>query len=598
MANIFDGLDKLDNNAIIDNISILEALSMGNVMKGYGTTIANKGAKVINGVGKIFGKNLGVTEVKEKRIQDYIKEKKLEIKYLQRSELDKRLISILSEKTNIASSESKDMISVKVVDAVADSLGVRGELTTAQKSDAIHIRYYEKILSTMQEDLIKQNNEEAEKTSYEIEKNINKLTDKEKEELKKLLNIETLEGKEIRKILMKAGTPTLIISALSASGFGAFMGLTTIIHAVFTTILGITLPFAVYTSATSMLSVILGPIGLLFAAGTATWQFSKGNKKLSNEVMGQVIFSAVNAYGGSFTVRDENLPSYEKDQKLLKIIEERDLEYNNLVKENEKIKNKLKESKFEYSILKSTVENYKKKIISESEKRANSKKEISALKVEKNIIAKKLEDSIKRRGFLEEKLGREKDEMLKQKLEEERKRNIEYKDELDRLNTNIKYQNNVIDEASIIILEKEKEIEEYELKNIQLEKENEKYSQKISIQDKKIKDKEDQRRKEIEAKWNVFFTKFNIKTRAIRDTVKFSKKEIWEIERALMELYFKDDFKSLSRGKIKDGNTEYEHMGVVLPCGFPTRILYKINSNSLKRVDIVRIYKHNEKFYQ
>lgn len=65
------------------------------------------------------------------------------------------------------------------------------------------------------------------------------LSNNDKEAIEKMLNIEKLTGKEVRNILIKAGTPTIIIAALSASGFGAFMALTTIIHAVFTTILGI-----------------------------------------------------------------------------------------------------------------------------------------------------------------------------------------------------------------------------------------------------------------------------------------------------------------------------------------------------------------------
>lgn len=84
---------------------------------------------------------------------------------------------------------------------------------------------------------------------------------------------------------------------------------------------------------------------------------------------------------------------------------------------------------------------------------------------------------------------------------------------------------------------------------------------------------------------------------AIRDASKFSKKELWEIERALIELHSLKDYKSVSRGKIKDSGNEYEHMGLSLPCGFPTRILYKINNNSVKKVTIEKIYKHNERFY-
>lgn len=85
---------------------------------------------------------------------------------------------------------------------------------------------------------------------------------------------------------------------------------------------------------------------------------------------------------------------------------------------------------------------------------------------------------------------------------------------------------------------------------------------------------------------------------AIRTAAKFSKKEIWEIERALMELHSLKDYKSVSRGKVTYNGQEYEHMGFSLPCGFPSRILYRILSDSNKKVAIERFYKHNEKFLQ
>lgn len=85
---------------------------------------------------------------------------------------------------------------------------------------------------------------------------------------------------------------------------------------------------------------------------------------------------------------------------------------------------------------------------------------------------------------------------------------------------------------------------------------------------------------------------------AIRTATKFSKKEVWEIERALMELHSLKDYKYVSRGKVKYNNQEYEHIGLSLPCGFPTRTLYKILSNSDKQVHIEKVYKHNEKFLQ
>lgn len=167
MSNIFDGLEKLEDNVIIDNIAMLEAVNMGNVIKGYGTTVASKGAKFINSVGGFFGKDPGIKVVEEKKIDDYILEEKNKIINLNRSALDDKLLNLLKEKANMSGVQSKDAISAAITNLVAEYSNIDENLTVAQKADGIYRRYFEKLLSSIQKELSKQNEEEAEKTIQE-----------------------------------------------------------------------------------------------------------------------------------------------------------------------------------------------------------------------------------------------------------------------------------------------------------------------------------------------------------------------------------------------------------------------------------------------
>ena len=604
MPNIFDGLEKLDNNTIRENIAMLEAINMGNVIKGYGTTIANKGAKLINGIGGFFWKNLGVTVKEEKRLDDYIKDKRYEIRNLSRNELNLRLKEDLIEKIDCISntddviSITDDVISAGVINSVANYMKLGENMTVAQKADGIHRRYLEKMLNIIQKKLKDQDSIEANKTINEIEKNINNLSENDKAELKKVLNLNKLTGNEIRNVLMKAGTPALIMGALSASGFGAFVALTTVMHAIFTTILGITVPFAVYTGATSVLSVILGPVGLAFVAGTTIWQIKKGNKNLKNEIMGQIVFSAVSSNGGSFVAKNEDLPSYEDNPEILEKIRKMDEEYNKLIEENNRLYKEVYELENRYKESKENIKTYKKKIEEEKLRRENSEKEIIRLKDEKESVANNLEKSAIKIARLEKEISIKDDEELRLELEKSKSLNNLYEEELEELNKSISDQNFIIEEAAKEIDKKIALIKENEDRNIELQKENEVYKKEIERKDKEIQKTEKIRKKKILEKWNVYYPKFEFTTSAIRDAVKFFEKEIWEIERALIELHSTNDYKSLSRGKIKEEGVEYEHMGFSLPCGFPTRILYGIINNSNKKVIIEKIYKHNEKIYQ
>lgn len=598
MPNIFDGLNLMEDNSIRENIAMLEAVTMGNVMKGYGTTIANKGAKFINGVGGVFGKNPDITVKKEKRLADYIEEKNYELSYLNRAKLNLRLQSILREKTGCESS-TEDYISACVINSVAKHMKLEENMTVSQKADGIHRRYLEKILNSMQESLKKQDSVEANKTVNEIEQSISKLSDKDKEELKRVLNIEELTGKEIRNVFMKAGTPTLIIGALSASGFGAFIALTTVMHAVFTTILGITLPFAVYTGATSTLGFLLGPAGIALVAGTAIWQVSKGNKNLKNEIMGQIVFASVSAMGGSFVAQNKDLPSYESDKERLEKIKEMDKEYIKLVEINQMLQNKVDILESRHEEYQKNINDYKIQIEDETARSKYSENQIIKLNSEKDVVSNNLKESIDEVEKLEKEIKKRHDEKLKLEIDDLYTLIDSYKEKFKTLNENITYQEHIIEYASAEINDKTKAIQEIEDKNRKLEKENEAYKK----ENEKIKDRrertEKNTKKEIEEKWNRDYNKFEIKKCVIRDIVKerFIKQEIWEIERVLNELHSLNDYKSVSRGKITEKGIEYEHMGFNIH-DIPVRILYRVTNNSDKKVIIERIYKHNKKLYQ
>jgi hypothetical protein len=142
-----------------------------------------------------------------------------------------------------------------------------------------------------------------------------------------------------------------------------------------------------------------------------------------------------------------------------------------------------------------------------------------------------------------------------------------------------------------LIKDLEDEKERYRQENELLRSESEKYAEKVSS-------KEEGRRKEIYERWTGYFDKFIIDQKAVRDVVKFSRKELICVEKSLWELHNTKDPRALSRGKIKGTTEDFDYMAVSFPDGFPTRILYEVLSNQKKTVRILEVYKHNEKKYQ
>ncbi|WP_159020633.1 hypothetical protein [Algibacter sp. L3A6] len=103
------------------------------------------------------------------------------------------------------------------------------------------------------------------KTS-ELERDIfQKLFVKEYEELSEVEKqefINKLEKKGLNKNQIASLTSIAAITAAQASGFGIYLLASTTVGAI-TSLLGVTLPFVVYTTMSSVISVLIGPVGFL-----------------------------------------------------------------------------------------------------------------------------------------------------------------------------------------------------------------------------------------------------------------------------------------------------------------------------------------------
>jgi uncharacterized protein YaaW (UPF0174 family) len=200
---------------------------------------------------------------------------------------------------------SDDELSVRVVSLATKCFKkeIAEELSPAQKADAIYQRYNERLVAQAKEKYEKASAEEKKKIDANIKKEFDSMSNEQKEELRKALGVEEITSDTLGKLIKTTAGTTALLVALEASGFGAYMALTTIIHAIFTTTLGITLPFAVYTSATSALSFLLGPGGLLLFVGVEIFMFNRSKKKIVYELLAQIVWTSVLMCGGRFQNR-------------------------------------------------------------------------------------------------------------------------------------------------------------------------------------------------------------------------------------------------------------------------------------------------------
>lgn len=158
---------------------------------------------------------------------------------------------------------SPDLTPSALVAAVADSL--YGWLL-----DQLNRRY--KNLSPKQKEQLYATLDEA----------IRNMNAEDRRKLQDGLRLDKLTGKTLMKALTATTGVVAVTTLISSAGFGAYVALTTIMHAVMTTLHGSTLPFAAYTTATTVLSFLIGPLGvslLVLLALSVTGR--KGQKTLT-----------------------------------------------------------------------------------------------------------------------------------------------------------------------------------------------------------------------------------------------------------------------------------------------------------------------------
>ncbi len=299
MANIWDGITKMQKDQLSSQLASLKTVTMSNAISEMGQKASNKTVKGFNGIRRMFNvSSLREPEVVPlaERIADC--KKRLDLKSADELLDETRRVILEKLKSTGISFEgnpSDDALSVAIIEAGCKSFKnqIPNELTPAQKADAIYQRYNERMISLLKKKYADATGDQKKKINEQMQKEIDSMSDESKKELCKALGVEEVTGETLAKLISTSAGASALMLALNASGFGAFMALTTIIHAIFTTTLGITLPFAVYTTSTSLLSFFLGPVGWFIFAGAEIYMLNRNKNKVIYELLAQVVWASV-----------------------------------------------------------------------------------------------------------------------------------------------------------------------------------------------------------------------------------------------------------------------------------------------------------------
>ena len=283
---------------------------MKNIFSEKFNNTVTTGTKAFNSVMSFFGKtnktNDDIDRESKENHQDINNKIKEEIRTLQsysQEELYTLFIEEVREELDVPDS-SLSLLSNKIIASAAKTdSSINEELTVEQKADIIYQKTLQSIISSLE----KQSDEERNEMIRQLDIELDSLSSDRKELIKQSLQTDHLSGEVLRNSLLKSGVGIGSLITVGSS-FGAYIAINTIIHAIFTSFLGITLPFAVYTGVAKGVSIIAGPIGWCALGGYSIYSFIKTSGKLTSAMMSVVVFIAMTIYGKSFSVDENGAP--------------------------------------------------------------------------------------------------------------------------------------------------------------------------------------------------------------------------------------------------------------------------------------------------
>ena len=307
---LFDGLQNASKEELSYLIALLRQQTMMNIFSDKFNSTVTTGKKAINSVMSFFGKSKKTNEEIERQdkdkhqdINDKIKE---EIRLLQnytQEQLYNLFIEEVRNELDIPDS-SLTHLSNKIIESAAKTdKTIHEDLDINQKADII----YQKTLQSIKTSLEKQSVQERDEMIRQLNEELDNLSSDRKELIKQSLQTDHLSGEVLRNSFLKSGVGIGSLITVGST-FGAYIAINTIIHAIFTSFLGITLPFAVYTGVAKGVSIIAAPIGWCALGGYSVYSLIKTSGKLTSAMMSVIVFIAMTIYGKSFLLDDNGAP--------------------------------------------------------------------------------------------------------------------------------------------------------------------------------------------------------------------------------------------------------------------------------------------------
>lgn len=580
MANLFDGIKKVSEEELREQIALLETFTMTNISKQTGQKVAKKLVQATNLVTGLMKKTpLQAPEVLS--IDQLLEKSKLNWQMLGREELEIHLKNILKEKCNalrggsIEAEDSDDALSVFIIDQVAEHYELKEELLPSQKADLITKCYAEE-KKALQRELRKQ----VEKQQIEAEGEITDETEKVEAVLEEA-SVESMNEISIKEDIQESTIGEIQDAQVFELDDDMELEASNVIENT----------EKEECEEEEENKQVKQPLD---AKTVLELQMPLGKNKLIRELFAQLIVLCVEAMGGQMECKEEILPSWLPNDERIKL----DKAYQDLMQQHAK-----NEENYE-AVVQKLLENdryitSKNKLIEYEEgSQAETKERIKKLVEEKESLLNKFA---------------EQEQILSSATEENILEHIQQVEmEEQRMTKEVRMKDAQISTYEGMLTMSKEEIKSarayidiFNRKHEEITKEVQEALKKKEATTEQIQNEKEERQKSLEEKWQTTYSDFKFEQECLKSIYKtFALYEIVDVERALMELHNVQDVKALSWGELdkkdyeafkltSDGRT-LNHLVFSLSNDSVSIIIYETLEEEAHRINVIKIIKYSE----
>ncbi len=275
-----DGLETLNRTQLTDLVSTLEVFSVHNQLREQASKLYEQ----------LRNRFEWLPQAQAYRLIEHLRKRREELADLSESALRTMLFQRAGRLCRCDGLDRMSLYRRAIAEACkCYRLEMQGK-DLDELEETITRRYLEDLERVVKQAVRQANQQQAGQIVDHLEETIKRANEQDQELMRRAAGLDHLSGRALWEAVRKGALGVGAVSALNATGFGAFLALTTVLHAIFTTTLGIVLPFALYTSATAALGALLGPFGILLAGGgVPAVVLRKGDRQSKQRLLAMLI---------------------------------------------------------------------------------------------------------------------------------------------------------------------------------------------------------------------------------------------------------------------------------------------------------------------